>query len=114
MDNSLLSLKKNSENKFKNNENDNLIMNYTIGILINILLFINYNNIYINLVLFVLLYSIICGYLILEKNILNKEINNILIFIFILTFTYDLLNIFHYDKNKIFFILLNINLICIK
>ena len=60
------------------------------------------------------LYKLFNHNFILEKNILNKEINNILIFIFILTFTYDLLNIFHYDKNNIFFILLNINLICIK
>ena len=117
MDNSLLSLIDNNENTNNIDKYNNIIMNYSIGILINILLFINYNNIYINLLIFILLYSIIYYYLKEKKNIINKhyiEKNNILLCILFLTFIYDLLNIFEYNKTSFGFIFLNISLICVK
>ena len=115
MDNSLLLLIENSENnKLNIKKNNNMIMYYIIGIGLNILLFINYNNIYINLLIFILFYSILCLYLILEKKILCNEKINILLFILVLTFIYDLLNVFDYNKRSINFIFININLICIK
>ena len=70
MDNSLLSLMENSENGNNiNNDNDDRILNLIIFIGLNILLFINYSNIYINLIIFILLYSVLGNYLIVEKNI---------------------------------------------
>ena len=115
MDNSLLSLMDNSEKSSNNKEEKkNEILNYIIGIIINILLLVNYNNININLIIFIILYSIISIYLILKKKILDGEQNNILIFILILTQLYDFLNVFENDKTSIKFIFININLIIIK
>ena len=114
MDNSLLSLMDNSENKININNDNNKLLKFIIGIGLNILLFINYNNIYINLFIFVLLYSIIGNYLIEKKNLINIKINIILLCILLLTCVYDLLNVFKYNKKTINFVFLNISLICIK
>ena len=67
MDNSLLSLMENSETAININTDDNTLLNFVIGIGLNILLFINYNNIYINLFIFILLYILLGNYLIEEK-----------------------------------------------
>ena len=80
MDNSLLSLMENSENITNINNNDDRILNSIIFVGLNILLFINYSNIYINLLIFMLLYSVLGNYLIVNKKILNKEANIILLF----------------------------------
>ena len=75
MDNSLLLLIENSENnKLNIKKNNNMIMYYIIGIGLNILLFINYNNIYINLLIF----SRIKYYVFLP---LLRYFNNYIIFI---------------------------------
>ena len=113
MDNSLLSLMKNSENGININ-NDDRISNLIIFIGLNILLFINYYNIYINLFIFIVLYSVLGIYLIIEKKVLNKEANIILLCILFCTSIYDLSNVFEYNKTSIGFVFLNINLICIK
>tara|TARA_B100001121_G_C18134323_1_gene364917 strand:+ start:23 stop:388 length:366 start_codon:yes stop_codon:yes gene_type:complete len=114
MDNSLLSLMENSENTININTDDNTLLNFVVGIGLNILLFISYNNIYINLLIYILLYTIIGNYLIENKKILTKEINGILLFILFCTSVYDLLNVFEYNKRSPSFVLLNINLMCIK
>ena len=110
MDNSLLSLMENSETAININTDDNTLLNFVIGIGLNILLFINYNNIYINLFIFILLYILLGNYLIEEKKIFNKETNVILLFILFCTSVYDLLNVFEYNKTSVSFVFLNINL----
>lgn len=114
MDNSLLSLMENSETRININNDDDRILNSIIFVGLNILLFINYSNIYINLFIFMLLYSVLGNYLIVDKKILNKEANIILLFILFCTSIYDLLNVFEYNKSSISFVFLNINLMCIK
>ena len=115
MDNSLLLLKEQSENLF-NKEKKDILINLIIGfiIIMGIFLLLNYNNIYINLLIFIMLYSILYLYLILDKKVLNQEKNYILVFILGITFIYDLLNIFEYNKTNINFIFINISLILIK
>lgn len=115
MDNSLLLLKEQSENLF-NKEKKDILINLIIGfiIIMGIFLLLNYNNIYINLLIFIMLYSILYLYLIIEKKVLNQEKNYILVFILGITFIYDLLNIFEYNKTNINFIFINISLILIK
>ena len=114
MDNSLLLLKEQSENLFNKKKDDllNIIMGITICM--GILLLYNYNNIYINLLIFILFYSILYLYLIIKRKVLDEEKNYILTFILGVTFIYDLLNIFEYNKTSIYFISINISLILIK